>query len=93
VSGIGEESEVELFIHSSVSRLVVSLLGGLGLDPEDCGGEGVGDDHRRRTGTCSLARPRMNAMPSIRVGRIIQDKHHASTMLPIARKFTDSRPP
>jgi hypothetical protein len=43
---------VELFIHSSVSQLVVSLLGGLGLDPEDCGGEGVGDDYRRRTETC-----------------------------------------
>jgi len=93
VSGIGEESEAELFIHSSVSQLVVSLLGGLGLDPEDCGGEGVGDDHRSRTGTCCLARPRVNAMQSTRVGRIIQDEHHVSTMSPIARKSTDSRPP
>ena len=76
---------VELMIHSSVSQLVVSLLGGLGLDPEDCGGEGVGDDYRCRTGTCSLARLRVNKMPSTRVGRIIRDKRHASTVPPIAK--------
>jgi hypothetical protein len=84
---------VDLFIHSRVSQLVVVILSGLGFDPEDCGGEGVGDDHRSRTGTCPVARPHVNSLLSTRVSRIIQDEHHVSNMPPIPGKSTDSRPP